>query len=156
MRNGFRDKRIVVCATCAVHADPKLDVALRELLRLTVAVKKVEGVHFAPESFLKRVPPTKLRLWGERQPSWELFICSSNFICGGGMHRFNGFTLAVLFLYLIGLSGCQDLVPRDTQSLAHSQVSQVGGPWLCSRFWNHLRRCAGPDRDAKAPVKRRC
>ena len=33
------------------------------------------------------------------------------------MHRFNGFTLAVLFLYLIGLSGCQDLVPRDTQSL---------------------------------------
>jgi hypothetical protein len=49
----FGNKRIVVSVTCAVHADPKLDVAVRELLRLTVAVKKVEGVHCAPESFLE-------------------------------------------------------------------------------------------------------
>jgi len=33
------------------------------------------------------------------------------------MHRFNGFTLAVLFLCLIVLNGCQDLVPRDASSL---------------------------------------
>jgi hypothetical protein len=44
-------KRIVACATCAVHADPKLDLLLRELLMLTVAMKKVEGVDCAPELF---------------------------------------------------------------------------------------------------------
>jgi len=47
----FGNKRIVACATCAVHADPKLDLLLRELLMLTVAMKKVEGIDFAPESF---------------------------------------------------------------------------------------------------------
>jgi MtN3 and saliva related transmembrane protein len=33
------------------------------------------------------------------------------------MHRFNGLLLAVLFLGLIRLEGCQDLVPRNTRSL---------------------------------------
>jgi len=45
------------------------------------------------------------------------------------MHRFNGLTLAVLFLCLIGLNGCQDLVPRDTQSLLipRFQKSEIFG-----------------------------
>jgi uncharacterized protein with PQ loop repeat len=33
------------------------------------------------------------------------------------MHRFNGLTLAVLFLCLIRLNGCQDLIPQNTRSL---------------------------------------
>jgi MtN3 and saliva related transmembrane protein len=33
------------------------------------------------------------------------------------MERFNGLTLAVLFMMLIMLEGCQDLVPHDTHSL---------------------------------------
>lgn len=33
------------------------------------------------------------------------------------MGRFNKLTLAVLFLSLIILDGCQDLIPRDTSSL---------------------------------------
>ena len=33
------------------------------------------------------------------------------------MHRFNRMTLAFLFLSLISLYGCQNLVPHDTQSL---------------------------------------
>jgi uncharacterized protein with PQ loop repeat len=33
------------------------------------------------------------------------------------MGRFNGLTLAVLFMTLIKLEGCQDLVPHDTRSL---------------------------------------
>ena len=33
------------------------------------------------------------------------------------MDRYNGLTLAVLFLTLIRLEGCQDLVPHDTRSL---------------------------------------
>src|SRR6476661_8801 len=33
------------------------------------------------------------------------------------MDRFNGLALAVLFITLIRLEGCQDLVPRDTHSL---------------------------------------
>lgn len=45
------------------------------------------------------------------------------------MHRFNGLTLAVLFLCLIGLNGCQDLIPRDTQSLLipRFQKSEIFG-----------------------------
>ena len=45
------------------------------------------------------------------------------------MHRFNGFTLAILFLCLIGLIGCQDMVPRDTQSLLipRFQKSEIFG-----------------------------
>lgn len=45
------------------------------------------------------------------------------------MHRFNGLALAVLFLCLIVLNGCQDLVPRDTQSLLipRFQKSEVFG-----------------------------
>lgn len=33
------------------------------------------------------------------------------------MDRLNGVSLAILFSSLIALSGCQDLVPHDTQSL---------------------------------------
>ena len=33
------------------------------------------------------------------------------------MDRFNGLALAVLFITLIRLEGCQDLVPHDTHSL---------------------------------------
>jgi MtN3 and saliva related transmembrane protein len=33
------------------------------------------------------------------------------------MERFNGLALAVLFITLIRLEGCQDLVPHDTHSL---------------------------------------
>ena len=45
------------------------------------------------------------------------------------MDRFNGLTLAVLFLRLIGLNGCQDLLPRDTQSLLipRFQKSEIFG-----------------------------
>jgi uncharacterized protein with PQ loop repeat len=45
------------------------------------------------------------------------------------MHRFNRLTLAVLSLCLIGLIGCQDLVPRDTQSLLipRFQKSEIFG-----------------------------
>jgi uncharacterized protein with PQ loop repeat len=34
-----------------------------------------------------------------------------------GMHRFNILCLAVVFLGLVTLCGCQELVPRDTSSL---------------------------------------
>jgi MtN3 and saliva related transmembrane protein len=37
--------------------------------------------------------------------------------CGAGMGRYKSLWHAVLFLSLITLCGCQDLVPRDTQSL---------------------------------------
>jgi MtN3 and saliva related transmembrane protein len=37
--------------------------------------------------------------------------------CGAGMGRYKSLCHAVLFLSLITLCGCQDLVPRDTQSL---------------------------------------
>jgi MtN3 and saliva related transmembrane protein len=40
------------------------------------------------------------------------------------MHRFNGLTLAVLFLCLIGLNGCQDLVPHDARSLLLPRFQQ--------------------------------
>jgi uncharacterized protein with PQ loop repeat len=33
------------------------------------------------------------------------------------MERFNGLTLAVLFLVLLRLDSCQDLIPHDTRSL---------------------------------------
>jgi uncharacterized protein with PQ loop repeat len=40
------------------------------------------------------------------------------------MHRLNGLTLAVLFLCLIGLNGCQDLIPHDAQSLLIPRFQQ--------------------------------
>src|SRR6476646_5060680 len=45
------------------------------------------------------------------------------------MDRFNGLALAVLFITLIRLEGCQDLVPGDTHSLlmATFQRSEILG-----------------------------
>jgi MtN3 and saliva related transmembrane protein len=40
------------------------------------------------------------------------------------MHRFNGLTLAVLFLCLIGLNGCRNMVPHDTRSLLLPRFQQ--------------------------------
>ena len=69
------------------------------------------------------------------------------------MGQFNKVTVAVLFLGLITLCGCQDLVPRDTLSLLSPKFrrSEIFG--FCGGSRNDLCRSAGPDSDAKASVK---
>jgi uncharacterized protein with PQ loop repeat len=93
-------------------------------------VKKVEGVHCAPESFLEnghRLP--NRGWWGEAGRRGGRSSAHRTLFAEARMHRFNGFTLAILFLCLIGLTGCQDLVPRDTQSLLipRFQKSEIFG-----------------------------
>jgi hypothetical protein len=69
------------------------------------------------------------------------------------MERFNGLALAVLFITLIRLEGCQDLVPHDTHSLLMPtfQRSEILG--FVAGFGTHLRGCARLGGDAQAPIK---
>ena len=69
------------------------------------------------------------------------------------MIRFNKVTLALLFLGLITLNACEDLVPHDVPSLLDPKITAVRGHWHLGGLWNDFCRPAGLDRDAQAPVK---
>jgi hypothetical protein len=71
------------------------------------------------------------------------------------MGRFSRVTLPVLFLSVIALTGCQGLVPHDTQSLLDPNLKRSDILRSCGGFWNDLCRSAGLDRNVPASVKRR-